>query len=686
MDELEVGTLNVDKVSVDSFLSKEELKVGAKGLSGSAGVSDAKDNLGKEKDERAEAAKSSASLEPNAEKEPQSKTWSQVVNDVPGKVKINLAYLPPTQGSRVVTPSDDILRKGNDKFKFTIVGSLTRGIVSYTKVCKFARTMWEGKGLLNVSQKDARTFHFKFDSLASRNNALSRGTWYLDRQPMVMLAWGSSVGLVKSLPLWVKFEHVPDCYWTEEGLSSLASTIGPSLEVDELTSKLEKSISKVLVSYPTKPLICNGCKSLGHLVGACPKSTRKWVRKEQQVNSATTVENTDTKNSADETEQGDINLPGITSEKVEPDTKVHNRDDDIWHTVVNREHKAPASDSASLEESPVPKMAIHEVSRDPVSPNLSPSPAATFKNLKVVDEIDTKRAAMGGSKIRLTKSQKKRARKAQEGTPPNLSTFMVFDFFGFLETHVKERDAEYISRNLADRFTWVFNYNYHSNGRIWLGWDSTIWKVMVHSVSVQQISCTVTKLNTGDSFAWSCIYGLNIYHERRELWAELLNFGNLMEKNTHWCLSGDFNVCLGPQETNKGTRWTRGMLDFRDFMVQMGLSDLSCSGPELTWWDSNKADPCFKKLDRCIVNGDWLVKYSMSKALVLPRGLSDHCPITVSIGLASTRLRKPFQFFLHLVDDPNFLQVVQEAWLEEVTGDPWFILTMKIKKVRVFVG
>lgn len=253
---------------------------------------------------------------------------------------------------------------------------------------------------------------------------------------------------------------------------------------------------------------------------------------------------------------------------------------------------------------------------------------------------------------------------------------------GFLETHVKEDVAESISCFLSDKFTWVFNYNYHSNGRIWLGWDSTIWKVMVLSVSVQQISCTVTKLNTGDSFAWSCIYGLNTYHERRELWADLLNFGKLLGNNTPWCLSGDFNVCLGPQESNKGTRWTRGMLDFRDFIVSMGLSDLSCTGPEFTWWDSNKVDPCFKKLDRCIVNGDWLVKFSLSKALVLPRGLSDHCPVTISLGLASTRLRKPFQFFLHLVDEPNFLQVVQEAWLEKVSGDPWFILTMKLKKVK----
>lgn len=50
--------------------------------------------------------------------------------------------------------------------------------------------------------------------------------------------------------------------------------------------------------------------------------------------------------------------------------------------------------------------------------NEPPPPAVTFRNLKVVDEVDTKRAVIGSAKVpRLTKSQKKRARKALGGSP-----------------------------------------------------------------------------------------------------------------------------------------------------------------------------------------------------------------------------------------------------------------------------
>ncbi|KAK1369723.1 hypothetical protein POM88_035815 [Heracleum sosnowskyi] len=216
-------------------------------------------------------------------------------------------------GVKVVSPPEAVLKLGNEKFKTSILGTFTRGAPPYLKVADFARKAWDGKGLTHISQKDSHNYVFKFDMVDSMNAALSRGTWYLGNQPMLVHAWVSKVGEKSSMPLWVKFENVPDSYWTREGLSYLGSIIGSPLSADELTSKLEivpfaklcvdykiggelpskievevldpvtelKHVEEVKVSYPNKPLVCSSCKSLGHLVGACPSGSRLWVRKDR---------------------------------------------------------------------------------------------------------------------------------------------------------------------------------------------------------------------------------------------------------------------------------------------------------------------------------------------------------------------------------------------------------------------
>lgn len=122
---------------------------------------------------------------------------------------------------------------------------------------------------------------------------------------MVFSNWGNSVGseTITSFPLWLKLSNLPDCYWTQEGLSRVASVVGVA---DALTSQLEilpfakmcvdckvgdplpnvitvvdmdpitgcKFNVEVKVTYLNKPLICSHCKSLGHIVNVCPAVKR----------------------------------------------------------------------------------------------------------------------------------------------------------------------------------------------------------------------------------------------------------------------------------------------------------------------------------------------------------------------------------------------------------------------------
>lgn len=74
--------------------------------------------------------------------------------------------------------------------------------------------------------------------------------------------------------------------------------------------------------------------------------------------------------------------------------------------------------------------------------------------------------------------------------------------------------------------------------------------------------------------------------------------------------------------------------------------------------------------------------FPMSHVHFLERGLSDHSPIAVFTGTLKEVIHKPFQLFHHLLSLPDFSEVVRKAWNVDFTGNPWYILTQKLKRVK----
>lgn len=101
-----------------------------------------------------------------------------------------------------------------------------------------------------------------------------------------------------------------------------------------------------------------------------------------------------------------------------------------------------------------------------------------------------------------------------------------------------------------------------------------------------------------------------------------------------------------PRNNNLGhlTIEFNNVMKFQDVVFTCGLSDLVYSGPLFTWWNKREIEPIGKKLDRALINGDWLNKFPHSFALFESGGISDHarCCIQLTQKIAESRRPKNF--------------------------------------------
>lgn len=244
---------------------------------------------------------------------------------------------------------------------------------------------------------------------------------------------------------------------------------------------------------------------------------------------------------------------------------------------------------------------------------------------------------------------------------------------------MQSNNSSSVSATISGRLQWIFNYQHHYLGRIWVGWDPVFWSVKLLFSSAQMITCDILRNNSTEHFVASFVYAFNDYIDRRVLWSEISQVKTAVT-GLPWCILGDFNVITHPDESVGGVfHWHTCNTDFVDCIHSNHLLDLRYYGQYHTWWNSFPDNPTFRKLDRVLVDDRWFSSYPLSSAKFLPRGLSDHSPATVSLGRQWDCIRKPFKFFNHFIEHPKFLEEVRNAWDSNVTGSAWFILTAKLK-------
>lgn len=57
----------------------------------------------------------------------------------------------------------------------------------------------------------------------------------------------------------------------------------------------------------------------------------------------------------------------------------------------------------------------------------------------------------------------------------------------FVDTKVKIKNSSQVASSINKSWNWLFNYERHFNGRIWVGWDPTVWIVQPFFKASQSI-------------------------------------------------------------------------------------------------------------------------------------------------------------------------------------------------------
>uniref|UniRef100_A0A803PSL9 DUF4283 domain-containing protein n=1 Tax=Cannabis sativa TaxID=3483 RepID=A0A803PSL9_CANSA len=128
-------------------------------------------------------------------------------------------------------------------------------------------------------------------------------------------------------------------------------------------------------------------------------------------------------------------------------------------------------------------------------------------------------------------------------------------------------------------------------------------------------------------FRFTGLYGEPNRSLRRNTWQLLWTL--YARSKEAWCIMGYFNNVLHNSEKIGGNPYSTWLIEgFKEVTQQCGLIDLEMNGHPFTWEKSKDTPQWIEaKLDRTMVNHDWLIKFPDAKLFNTEVSPSDHSPL-----------------------------------------------------------
>ncbi|KAK1304558.1 hypothetical protein QJS10_CPB11g00529 [Acorus calamus] len=220
-------------------------------------------------------------------------------------------------------------------------------------------------------------------------------------------------------------------------------------------------------------------------------------------------------------------------------------------------------------------------------------------------------------------------------------------------------------------------------GRIWMLWNPIIVEVDVISYSDQYLHCKVSPLNLQHKqYFITVVYASNSSSNRLTLWQNLEHIATTIGLKK-WIVGGDFNEVRYSHEKLGGRPlYPRRIAKFNNCLSHCNLQDLRATGTDFSW-SNRQSGKILCKLDRVLVNHEWMLSHPDSFYQTLPPGLSDHSMLKVSVSPPPTSSGpRPFKYFQAWELHPHFEQLISTSWSTSFYGSPMFVLVMKLKHLK----
>jgi hypothetical protein len=125
-------------------------------------------------------------------------------------------------------------------------------------------------------------------------------------------------------------------------------------------------------------------------------------------------------------------------------------------------------------------------------------------------------------------------------------------------------------------------------------------------------------------------------------------------------IGGDFNIIRSSNEKNKGGIYKHTGV-FNSIINTFELIDIKMCGGKFTW-SNNQSNPTLERLDRFLVSKSREHVFPLALVYRLPRELSNHNPLILTLPSKQPMKNLNFRFELSWLKHPDFLPKVEEIW------------------------